>query len=75
MISGTLAGTCTAVCRGIRGLLRRWELVLTETSAGKLSSPYTNDGRTMSDAAYELKGNAAAHIDELAQTSRAESLL
>ena len=29
----------------------------------------------MSDAAYELKGNAAAHIDELAQTSRAESLL
>nr|DAF39389.1 MAG TPA: hypothetical protein [Caudoviricetes sp.] len=45
------------------------ELVLTATSAGKLSSPYTNDGRTMSDAAYELKGNAAAHIDELAQTS------
>lgn len=45
------------------------ELVLTATSAGKLSSPYTNDGRTMSDTAYELKGNAAAHIDELAQTS------
>ena len=45
------------------------ELVLTETSAGKLSSPYTNDGRTMSDAAYERKVNAAAHIDELAQTS------
>ena len=45
------------------------ELVLTATSAGKLSSPYTNDGRTMSDAAYELKGNAAAHIDELVSIS------
>ena len=45
------------------------ELVLTATSAGKLSSPYTNDGRTMSDDAYERKANAAAHIDELAQTS------
>lgn len=45
------------------------ELVLTATSAGKLSSPYTNDGRTMSDAAYELKETAAAHIDELVSVS------
>lgn len=44
-------------------------LRLTATSAGKLSSPYTSDGRTMSEAAYERKVNAAAHIDELAQTS------
>ena len=45
------------------------ELILTATSAGKLSSPYTSDGRTMSETAYERKANAAAHIDELAQIS------
>ena len=45
------------------------ELRLTATSAGKLSDNHTGDGRTMSDTAYELKANAAAHIDELAQTS------
>lgn len=45
------------------------ELILTATSAGKLSSPYTSDGRTMSETAYERKANAAAHIDELAQVS------
>lgn len=45
------------------------ELILTATSAGKLSSPYTSDGRTMSETAYEHKANAAAHIDELAQVS------
>ena len=44
-------------------------LILTATSAGKLSSPYTSDGRTMSETAYERKANAAAHIDELAQVS------
>lgn len=45
-------------------------LLLTATSAGKLSDNHTSDGRTMSDAKYELKVNAAAHIDELAQISR-----
>lgn len=45
------------------------ELILTATSAGKLSSQYTSDGRTMSETAYERKENAAAHIDELAQVS------
>lgn len=45
------------------------ELQLTATSAGKLSDNHTGDGRTMSDTAYELKANAAAHIDELAQIS------
>lgn len=45
------------------------KLILTATSAGKLSSPYTSDGRTMSETAYERKANAAAHIDELAQVS------
>ncbi len=45
------------------------ELILTATSAGKLSSQYTSDGRTMSETAFERKANAAAHIDELAQVS------
>lgn len=45
------------------------ELVLTATSAGKLSDNRTSDGRTMSEAAFERKVNAASHIDELAQVS------
>ena len=45
------------------------ELLLTSTSAGKLSDNHTSDGRTMSDEAFERKANAAAHIDELAQVS------
>ncbi len=45
------------------------ELVLTATSAGKLSDNHTSDGRTMSEAAFERKANAASHIDELAQVS------
>lgn len=45
------------------------ELVLTATSAGKLSDNHTGDGRTMSEAAFERKVNAASHIDELAQVS------
>ena len=45
------------------------ELLLTATSAGKLSDNHTSDGRTMSDEAFERKANAAAHIDELAQVS------
>lgn len=45
------------------------ELVLTATSAGKLSDNQTSDGRTMSEAAFERKVNAASHIDELAQVS------
>ena len=45
------------------------ELVLTATSAGKLSDNHTSDGRTMSEAAFERKINAASHIDELAQVS------
>ena len=45
------------------------ELVLTATSAGKLSDNHTSDGRTVSEAAFERKVNAASHIDELAQVS------
>ena len=45
-------------------------LLLTATSAGKLSSQYTSDGRTMSKGAFEKKTNAAAHIDELATLSK-----
>ena len=45
------------------------ELVLTATPAGKLSDNHTSDGRTMSEAAFERKVNAASHIDELAQVS------
>lgn len=45
------------------------ELVLTATSAGKLSDNHTSDGRTMSETAFERKVNAASHIDELAQVS------
>lgn len=44
-------------------------LLLTKTSAGKLSDNHTGDGRTMSDTAFERKANAAAHIDELVETS------
>lgn len=44
-------------------------LLLTRTSAGKLSDNHTSDGRTMSDAAFERKANAAAHIDELVEVS------
>ena len=45
------------------------ELLLTKTSAGKLSDNHTSDGRTMSDDLFFQKTNAAVHIDELAQTS------
>ena len=45
------------------------ELRLTATTAGKLSDNHTSDGHTMSSEAFERKANAAAHIDELAQTS------
>ena len=45
-------------------------LLLTAISAGKLSSQYTSDGRTMSKGAFEKKTNAAAHIDELATLSK-----
>ena len=44
-------------------------LLLTRTSAGKLSGNHTSDGRTMSDAAFERKASAAAHIDELVEVS------
>ena len=44
-------------------------ILLTSTSAGKLSDNHTSDGRTMSDAAFERKANAAAHIDELVEVS------
>lgn len=43
-------------------------LVLTKDTAGKVSSPYKGASR-MSDAAFERKVNAGAHIDELAQVS------
>lgn len=44
-------------------------LLLTSKSAGKLSSIYDNNGRTLSDEAFERKANAAAHIDELIKVS------
>lgn len=44
-------------------------LILTRTSAGKLSSRYNNYGQTMSDEAFERKANAASHIDELIKVS------
>lgn len=47
-------------------------LLLTATSAGKMSDNHTGDGRTMSDTAFERKVNAATQIDELAESSRTE---
>lgn len=44
-------------------------LILTRTSAGKLSSRYNNYGQTMSDKTFERKANAASHIDELIKVS------
>lgn len=44
-------------------------LILTRTSAGKLSSRYNNYGQTMSDETFERKANAASHIDELIKVS------
>ena len=44
-------------------------LLLTSKSAGKLSSIYDNNGRTLDEKAFERKANAAAHIDELVKVS------
>ena len=44
-------------------------LLLTSKSAGKLSSIYDNNGRTLDEKAFERKANAAAHIDELIKVS------
>lgn len=44
-------------------------LLLTSKSAGKLSSIYDNNGRTLGDEAFERKANAASHIDELIKVS------
>ena len=44
-------------------------LLLTSKSAGKLSSIYDNNGRTMDEKAFERKANAAAQIDELIKVS------
>ena len=44
-------------------------LLLTSKSAGKLSSVYDNNGRTLGEEAFERKANAAAHIDELIKVS------
>ena len=44
-------------------------LLLTSKSAGKLSSIYDNNGRTLGEEAFERKANAAAHIDELIKVS------
>ena len=44
-------------------------LLLTSKSAGKLSSIYDNNGRTLDENAFERKANAAAHIDELIKVS------
>lgn len=46
------------------------ELILTTDTAGKISSPYRGDGTRLSDAEYERKVNAGAHIDELVQVSK-----
>ena len=45
-------------------------LLLTSTSAGKLSDYHTSDGRTMDIETYARKGSAAAHIDELVEVSK-----
>lgn len=44
-------------------------LILTRTSAGKLSSRYNNYGQTMSDETFKRKATAASHIDELIKVS------
>jgi hypothetical protein len=44
-------------------------LLLTSKSAGKMSSIYDNNGRTLDEKAFERKANAAAHIDELIKVS------
>ncbi len=44
-------------------------LLLTATTAGKLSDYHDSHGRTLSDDAFYLKASAAVHIDELAATS------
>lgn len=44
-------------------------LILTRTSAGKLSSRYNNYGQTMSDETFKRKETAASHIDELIKVS------
>lgn len=44
-------------------------LLLTSKSAGKLSSIYDNNGRTLDEKTFERKANAAAHIDELIKVS------
>lgn len=44
-------------------------LVLTEKTAGKISSNKTNHGTTMDDELFGVKANAGVHIDELAQIS------
>lgn len=44
-------------------------LVLTEKTAGKISSNKTNYGTTMDDDVFLVKANAGVHIDELAQIS------
>lgn len=44
-------------------------LLLTSKSAGKLSSIYDNNGRTLDEKAFERKANAVAHIDELIKVS------
>ena len=47
-------------------------LLLTPTSAGKLTSRYDGKGKPLSIDLYETKLNAAGHIDELATISRRE---
>lgn len=44
-------------------------LLLTSKSAGKLSSIYDNNGRTLDEKAFERKANAATHVDELIKVS------
>lgn len=48
-------------------------LTLTARTAGKIASPFSSDGIRMSDEEFERKINAGAHIDELAQVSKAQN--
>lgn len=67
----------------INGKIRRGEdvqlvaadgdiLTLTADTAGKVSSQFRGDGTQLSDAEFERKVSAGAHIDELAEVSRSQ---
>lgn len=45
-------------------------LTLTRTSAEKLGSQYDGNGRTIPEEVFEVKANAAVHIDELIKVAK-----